>query len=112
MLVAAIACFALAALLGLFLLSYVLRSKPTPKGIALVHGALAAVGLLLLVIAWASDRPTPLLSLGLFTAAAAGGFLLLFLDLTRGRVPKLVAVAHGALAATALVMLVMFVAKG
>lgn len=112
MLIAATVCFVLAALLGLFLLGYVLRSKPTPKGIALVHGPVGAVGLILLVIAWASSWPVPMLSLGLFTAAAIGGFVLLFIDLTRGHVPKLVAVAHGALAATALGVLLMFIAKG
>lgn len=110
MLYAAIGCFALAALGGVVLLTYVLRGIPTPKGLALGHGALAATGLVLLAIAFATGRTVPPLSLGLFVAAALGGFFLLYRDLKHGHVPKPVALMHGALAVAAFVLLVAAVA--
>lgn len=112
MLILAIACFVLAALLGLFLLGYVLGGKPTPKAVALMHGPVGAVGIALLLFAWATDRPVPMLSLGLFIAVAMGGFFLIFRDLSRGRVPKTIALGHGILAAIALTVLVLFVVRG
>ena len=106
MLEAAIGCFALAALGGVVLLTYVMRGIPTPKGLALGHGALAATGLVLLGVAVVTGRAVPPLSLGLFVAAALGGFFLLYRDLKHGHVPKPVALMHGALAVTAFVILV------
>ena len=104
----AVACFAGAGLLGLFLLSYVLRDIPTPKGLVFIHGPLAALGIVSLLVAWAISAQGPLLSLGLFIAAALGGFFLLYRDLARGRVPKSIALVHGSLALGALVLLLQF----
>lgn len=105
MLIAAAVCFALAGLLGATLLTYVLLGKPTPKALAFTHGPLAAAGLVLLLIALAIGQPVPGLSLGLFVAAALGGLFLIYRDLAHGRVPKAVAVVHGLVAVTALVLL-------
>lgn len=100
--------FALAALLGITLLSYVLRGKFTPKAITIFHGSFAALGLVSL-IALAVYSPYKLwLSVIIFTLAACGGFYLLFKDIT-GRVPKLVAVVHGLLAVTGFFILILSV---
>lgn len=106
MLYAALGCFAVAALGGVVLLTYVLRGIPTPKGLALGHGALAATGIVLLLVAMATGRMVPPLSLGLFIAAALGGFFMLYRDLRHGHVPKPVALLHGVLAVAAFVLLV------
>jgi hypothetical protein len=45
MLMISIIIFAFAALLGLYLLSFVLQNKNTPKGVAFTHGPLAALAL-------------------------------------------------------------------
>jgi len=103
--------FAVAAVLGFVLLTYVLRGLPTPKGLALVHGAFAAAGIGLLLVRWAGDGPAPMLALGVFVAAAAGGFFLIYRDLVHGRVPKTIAVGHGLVAVTALVLLLVYLLR-
>jgi hypothetical protein len=107
MLISAIALFSLAALLGIFLLTFVLRDKPTPKAVAFTHGPLAAAGLVVLVIYAFRYRPAPIESLALFVIAALGGFVLITLDLTRTAVPKWLALLHGTIAVAGLVLLLM-----
>ena len=104
MIVAAIIIFCLAALGGIVLLTYVLRSKPTPKGLSMIHGGAAFVGVVLLVIfAITSDaeyRHVP--SILLFVIAAIGGGVLAWRDISGKSVPKWLAVVHGLVAATGL----------
>jgi hypothetical protein len=45
-----IALFVIAALGGFVLLSFHLRGKPLPTGLAVVHGLVAAVALVLLIV--------------------------------------------------------------
>ena len=42
--------FVLAALGGFVLLSFHLRNKPVPKGLMFIHGGVAAVALVLLIV--------------------------------------------------------------
>ncbi|MDD5461365.1 MAG: hypothetical protein PHG00_06995 [Methylococcales bacterium] len=109
MITSAIVLFSLAALLGIFLLTFVLRGKQTPKAVTFTHGPLAAIGLLLLVIYTIQHDPAPIGSLILFTIAAAGGFTLVVLDLTRTSAPKWLALLHGLIAVAGLVLLLKFV---
>lgn len=79
MLWVSIACFAVAALGGAFLGTTRVRSEANPPmPIALVHGALAAAGLVLLLVhVVSSGYPTlASISAGLFGVAALGGFVL------------------------------------
>jgi hypothetical protein len=108
MIISAIVLFSLAALLGIFLLTFVLRGKQTPKAVAFTHGPLAAAGLVLLIIHTFQQRPAPIESLLLFVIAAIGGFVLIALDLTRISVPKGLALLHGSVAVAALVLLLKF----
>jgi hypothetical protein len=109
MLMIAILCFALAAVLGIILISYVLRDKPTPKGIVVFHGPIAATGIVLLIIYMLFHAQSPfLISLILFVFAALGGFILLFRDLTGKSVPKWLALLHGSLAVIAFIILIVF----
>lgn len=108
MIISAIALFSLAALLGIFLLTFVLRGKQTPKAVAFTHGPLAAVGLVLLIIYTFLHSPAPIESLLLFVIAAAGGFVLIALDLTRTSVPKGLALLHGLIALSGLILLLRF----
>ncbi len=98
----------LAALLGLYLLSFVLRNKSTPKGVALAHGALAATGVVLLLVYVVREGPGPIESLVLFLLAATGGLYLLGRDILKGSIPKWVAIAHGLLAIAGYVLLLVF----
>jgi hypothetical protein len=108
MLISAVVLFSLAALLGVFLLTFVLRGKQTPKAVTFAHGPLAAAGLVLLIIHVFQHRPAPVASLLLFAIAAIGGFVLIALDLTRTSVPKWLALMHGTIAAAGLILLLRF----
>ena len=107
MLEAAIAIFLLAAVGGAYLLSYVLTDKPTPKAIALLHGAAAASALLLLILYTLGPEPDPLGALVILVLAALGGFVLIYRDLTGQTLPKWLAVGHGLTALTGFVFLVL-----
>lgn len=108
MLISAIGFFGVAILLGLFLLSYVFQSKDTPKAVAFIHGPLAAIGLVLLIV-YAYFNPSGLLiaSIVLFVLAACGGAFLIFKDLTGQGVSKVLAMSHGLLTLTAFLLLLL-----
>lgn len=108
MLLTAIVCFALAAILGLYLLSFVLQNKNTPKGIAFIHGPVAVVGLILLIIYAFFNSPSPIVSIVLFVLAAMGGLMLIYRDLTGKSVPKWLAIGHGLIAVAAFIFLIAF----
>lgn len=108
MLLWATAFFAVAALLGFYLLSFVLQNKETPKGIAFIHGPLAAIGLLILIVYAVVNQPAPIISIIIFTLAALGGFILIFKDLTGKPIPKWLALGHGITAVVGFLFLIYF----
>lgn len=108
MLILIITLFALAALLGVYLLSFVLQKKNTPKGIAFTHGPIAATGLVLLIIYAFFHKPSPVISIILFILAVLGGFMLIFRDLTGKSIPKWLAIGHGLTAIVAFIFLVVY----
>ena len=107
MIYTAIAFFALAAILGMILLSYVLKEKETPKGVVFTHGPLAATGLVLLII-YTVNQPGPVESIVLFTIAALGGIVMLMRDLSGKKIPKWLAVLHGLIAVSGFIFLLVF----
>jgi hypothetical protein len=108
MLYTMIAVFALAAILGLILISHVLRSKETPKGIMVFHGLFAATGLGLMIYYIMGNSPGPTEALVLFIVAALGGFIMVARDLRGKSIPKWLAVVHGLAAVTGFVLLLVF----
>jgi hypothetical protein len=108
MIYTAIAFFALAAIFGMILLSFILRNKETPKGMAIVHGLLAATGLVLTIYYAVKNKPGPVESALLFTIAALGGFIVFARDISNKPVPKWLAVVHGLVAVTGFVFLLVF----
>lgn len=109
MLILAVVLFALAALLGGYLLTYVLQNKNTPKGIVFTHGPLAAVGLIILIVYALLYRPAPIVSIIIFILAALGGFTLVFRDITGKSIPKWLALGHGITAVIGFVCLIVFI---
>ncbi|MDQ3072397.1 MAG: hypothetical protein M3Q97_03915 [Bacteroidota bacterium] len=107
MIESAIIIFAIAALMGLYLLTYILRNKVTPKAIALIHGPLGLIGLIILIIYAAGNDSDEnhIVSIILFTAAAAGGLVLITKDILNMSVPKWLAIMHGLIAVTAFVII-------
>ena len=111
MIYTAIAFFALAAVLGMFLISFVLQGKEPPKAVVFTHGPLAVIGLVLLIIYSVKEAPGPIESIILFAIAAVGGLVMVWRDLTRRSVPKWLAVIHGLLAVAGFVFLLVFALK-
>ncbi len=105
MLTAAFVLFVIAAIGGAVLLSFAWRGRHAPKGIAVVHGAVAALAIVLLAIYAIMADDAPGTSLALFVVAALGGGFVLYRDLRSGSVPKGLAIAHGGIAIVALVLL-------
>lgn len=105
---AAIAIFALAALVGAYLLSLVLREQKTPKIVTLLHGTFAVTGLILLVVYYTRNEVGPLASIIVFATAALGGLVLFYTDITGKPIPKWLAVGHGVIALTGFALLLAF----
>lgn len=102
--------FAVAALGGVFMA--VLRFKGTerpPMPVALIHGAVAAAGLVALILAVLSAEPAPAvrIALGLFVVAALGGFVLFSFHLRQKALPIPLMVIHAGVAVVAFVLLLL-----
>jgi uncharacterized membrane protein (UPF0136 family) len=107
MLGVAIVLFALAALGGIILAALHLKRKGAPIPLALLHGLLAAAGLVLLIIAvvqMASAGPAGV-ALVIFIIAALGGFVLFAMHVSRKPLPAGLIVVHGLVAVVAFVVL-------
>ena len=96
----------LAAVLGFYLLSFVIQNKNTPKGIAFLHGPFAAIGIIILIICAILYHPSLWVSIGIFIIAALGGLTLIFRDLTGHSFPKWLAIGHGLVAIIGFVILI------
>ncbi len=106
MLVYAVIVFAVAALGGLVLASSVLRGKFAPWGLSLLHAALGATGLILVLLAVVKGSEGAIAAaLIILLVAALGGFYLASMHLRKSIPPKGVVVIHAALAVTGFVIL-------
>lgn len=108
MVAVAIGFLSLAAILGLVLLSFVLRTKQTPKALVIGHGLLAVTGVVLLIIYSIGQGPDPIESIILFLIAATGGLILVSRDFMGKTIPKWLAAVHGLVAISGFIMLLVF----
>jgi hypothetical protein len=109
---AAVVLFALAAVGGIILAVIRFRGQPYPPlGLALVHGAAAAAGLVALIVAVAPGNAPSLATtaLVLFLIAAGGGFFLFFHHLRKVALPIWLVVVHALVAVVAFLMLLVAV---
>ena len=97
--------FGLAILGGIYLLSYVLRERNMPKGIALIHGSVAGLALITLIVA-SFFHPKLFYVVIIFILAALGGGILFTYDLGGKKIPKILALGHGLIALAGFVTLV------
>lgn len=104
----AIGMFALAALIGFYMLSLVLQKKPVPKGAAITHGLLAATALVLLIVDMVKAGADTVQIIVLFVITALGGIVLFARDLTGRSLPKSLAIVHGLLAVTGFIFLLIY----
>lgn len=100
MLTYAVIVFAIGALGGLLLASYVLRGKLAPWAVSLLHAALGAIGLLLVIYAALSTgiSGAALTALIILVIAALGGFYLASIHLQGQVAPKPVVFVHAGIA--------------
>lgn len=106
----AIGFFIAAACLGAIVLTAVLRNKPTPKPIAILHGTLAIIGIVLLATFVAMGNHSYLLiaSLVVFTMAALGGLTMFRIDMSKKPIPRAFALGHPVLAITGVILLIIY----
>ena len=99
----ALVLFAIAAVGGLVIAVMRFKGKPyPPMGLALVHGAVAAAGLVALIalVVQRQQASTATMALVLFIVAALGGFALFFHHLRKVALPKWLVVVHALVAVT------------
>ena len=111
MLATSIVFFALAILMGITLLTFVMQGKKPPRPLVFIHGPLAAAGIIILTAYILSSVYGPTASLYVFIAAALGGFFLAYRDFTGKTIPKGVALIHGMIAVTGFILLLAFILK-
>lgn len=107
--IAATLLFAVAALGGAFLAFRHFTHNSQPMPVVLLHGALAAAGLVCLLVAAIQGGLAGLgqAALVIFLIAALGGFFLFFTNLSKKKLPSAVVLLHGLLAVTAFVLLLL-----
>ncbi|MFD2445478.1 hypothetical protein ACFSO7_16060 [Bacillus sp. CGMCC 1.16607] len=108
MLISSVVLFAVAALGGMVLGVLGLRQRDLPMGLSIIHGVVAASGLICLILAVVQGGVgvLPLIALILFIIAALGGFVLFSYHLRRKPHPKGLIVIHALAAVIAFVLLV------
>lgn len=100
MLTYAVIVFAIGALGGLLLASYVLRGKLAPWAVSLLHAGLGAIGLLLVIFAAITTgiSHAAMTALIILIIAALGGFYLASIHLRGTVAPKAVVFIHAGVA--------------
>lgn len=103
--------FAAAAVGGVVLAYLHFRQQTRPWLLTLGHGALAATGLALLIIAFLQAEASGMLTaaLVLFLIAALGGFFLIATRLRGKALPSPAVVVHGLAAVVAFITLLLFI---
>ncbi len=108
MLIGALGFFILAMMLGVYLLSLVLRHQTIPKGVAITHGLFAATGLVLLTIYPFYHTPSPMVSLIVLIFVAMGGLMMAYKGISGKPIPAWLALGHGMAAIIGIATLVVF----
>ncbi len=112
LLIVALLMFAGAAVVGATMAVRRFGDKPISMQVALTHGAFAALGLVLLIVA--AGRGTSglaIVALVLFLAAALGGFYLFSIYLRKKPLPIPVMLVHASAAVTAFLLLLIATAR-
>ena len=100
MVVYAVVLFLIAAAGGLYMAARIFGGAVPPVAVAVAHGALAATGLVLAILAAMASDAVPLVKYGagILFLAALGGFFLLSFHLRKVPHPKGVVVLHALIA--------------
>lgn len=98
MVITAVILIGIAVFLGAYMISYVLENKTLPKAVALWHGGGAILGILVLLTyaLTTEEHHKHWDSVIIFSLAGAIGIYLFSRDILHKKVPKWMAVFHGA----------------
>jgi len=110
----ALVLFGIAAVGGLVMVTMILKGAPRPPlGLALVHGAFAAAGLVALILVVTGEGAPSMAKTALiiFLVAALGGFYLISQHLSGKPLPVPVVLVHAAVAVVAFLILLATVLK-
>jgi hypothetical protein len=100
--------FALAAVVGLIILKNWLTAQKTPRTTIYMHGILAALGLVLLIIYYVENGAKSLQTeLSLFVIAALGGFYMFFREIKGKMSPTWLAIVHALIAVTGFLFVIL-----
>src|SRR6185437_3990817 len=106
--VVSIILFAVAAIGGALMAIMRLRGRPRPPlALALVHGGVAAAGLVFLILSVVNGSVTDIarIALVVFIVAALGGFVLFSFHLRKKPLPVALVLGHGLIAVVGFVLL-------
>lgn len=108
MLITSVILFAIAALGGIVLARWDDEKKQRPMSVSLIHGAVAAAGLVVLLLAvfQGGVGTLPVVALIIFVVAALGGFVLFSYHLRGSKLPRGLIMIHGLAAVVAEVLLI------
>jgi hypothetical protein len=104
----AIALFGIAALIGIYLITFVLQTKQPPKTAAVIHGLLAATALVLLIVHMVNTGADIIQIIVIFVITALGGIVLFARHLLGKSLPKGLAVIHALFAVTGFIFLLVY----
>jgi|GEM_PF-233734 len=105
-----ISLFAAGALVGMYLLALIMQNKQTPKFVSFIHGGLVVVALGFLIYYSYGHNPDPTEAITIFIIAAVGGITLIVRDISGKSIPKWLAAAHGIIAITGFIYLLVYAA--
>lgn len=107
MIATSIVLFLVAAVVGIYMAARIFGGKVPPWAAVILHGALAASGLLVLLYSlYIGPQPTTLMiGAGLLVVAALGGFFMFSFQLQNQAPPKAVVVVHALAAVLGVVCL-------
>lgn len=111
MLLAAIFLLLIAIAFGIIILAALLEQRVVPARAVSIHGGLAAIALLLVIIYMLINGSAPLLVAGitLLLLGALGGLTLVTINKKGKRSPKVLLILHPIVAVTGLIILVIYV---
>lgn len=104
--IASAALIAIGAIVGVLMLTNLLKGHHIPKALTFIHGGLVVTGLILLII-FNLRQPAHAnwMSVIFFVLAAMGGIYILLHDIRHQKVPLPIVLIHGAVAATGFIIL-------
>jgi hypothetical protein len=108
MITAAIILFAIGAMVGIYLITFVIEKKETPKFWTFTHGIFVVSALCLLIFEMMKTGADLLQIIILFCIAALGGIILLVRDFAKKPLPIWLALTHALIAVTAFAWLLVY----